>query len=88
MASTNSMASYHRISKLMMAGNLLDNLDTTNLPKALEHLDLSNNLLTEIDTAGLPVNLKHLALAGNQVQQLSDENLVHFSKEGLTVGTY
>ena len=87
LASTNSMASYHRISKLSMAGNLLDNLDTTNLPKALEHLDLSNNLLTEIDTAGLPVHLKHLALAGNQVQQLSNENLAHFSKEGLTVGT-
>jgi len=85
MASTNSMASYHRISKLMMAGNLLDNLDATNLPKALEHLDLRNNLLTKIDTAGLPVHLKHLALAGNQVQQLSDENLAHFSKEGLTV---
>ena len=55
--------------------------------QALEHLDLRNNLLTKIDTAGLPVHLKHLALAGNQVQQLSNENLVHFSKEGLTVGT-
>merc|ERR1712013_500797 len=85
LTSTNSMASYHRISKLTMAGNLLDNLDTTNLPKSLEHLDLRNNLLTEIDTAGLPIHLKHLALAGNQVQQLSDENLAHFSKEGLTV---
>ena len=85
LVSVNSMASYHRISKLTVAGNLISDLDTKNLPNALKHLDLGNNLLTEISTAGLPDDLEHLGLAGNLVQQLSNENLGHFSREGLTV---
>jgi len=85
LVSVNSMASYHRISKLTLAGNLISDLDTNNLPNALKHLDLGNNLLTEISTAGLPDDLEHLGLAGNLVQQLSNENLGHFSREGLTV---
>merc|ERR550517_1675708 len=79
------MASYHRISKLTMAGNLISQLDTHSLPNALRHLNLRNNLLTEINTAGLPVDLQHLGLAGNLVQQLSNDNLGHFAREGLTV---
>ena len=85
LVSVNSMASYHRISKLTLADNLISDLDTNNLPNALKHLDLGNNLLTEISTAGLPDDLEHLGLAGNLVQQLSNENLGHFSREGLTV---
>jgi len=85
LASINNMASYHRISKLTMAGNLISYLDTNSLPNALRHLDLGNNLLTEISTAGLPDDLQHLGLAGNLVQQLSNDNLGHFSREGLTV---
>ena len=85
LASINNMASYHRISKLTMAGNLISQLDTNSLPKALRHLDLRNNLLTEISTAGLPSDLQHLGLAGNLVEQLTNENLGHFAREGLTV---
>ena len=87
LVSVNSMASYHRISKLTMAGNLISDLDTNSLPNALRHLDLGNNLLTEISTAGLPDDLQHLGLAGNLVQQLSNDNLGHFAREGLTVST-
>ena len=85
LVSVNSMASYHRISKLTMAGNLISDLDTNSLPNALRHLDLGNNMLTEISTAGLPDDLQHLGLAGNLVHQLTNENLGHFTREGLTV---
>ena len=85
LTSAESLVSYHRISKLTMTGNLLSQLDTHSLPNALRHLNLRNNLLTEINTAGLPVDLQHLGLAGNQVQQLTNENLGHFAREGLTV---
>jgi len=85
LTSVNSMASYHKISKLTMAGNLISKLDTNSLPNGLKHLDLRNNLLTEISTAGLPTELEHLSLAGNLVKQLTNENLGHFAREGLTV---
>merc|ERR1712088_1213193 len=85
LTSAESLVSYHRISKLTMTGNLLSQLDTHSLPNALRHLNLRNNLLTEINTAGLPVDLQLLGLAGNQVEQLTNENLGHFAREGLTV---
>lgn len=85
LASVNSMASYHRISKLTVVGNLISELDTDSLPNGLRHLDLRNNLLTEISTAGLPEDLQHLGLAGNLVQQFTNENLGHFARDGLMV---
>ena len=85
LASINSMASYHRITKLTVAGNLISEVDTNSLPNGLRHLDLGNNLLTEISTADLPEHLQQLGLAGNMVQQLSNDNLGHFAREGLTV---